>query len=382
MGAHVRARELLRPRIKPEYVPFRTFDGNVRIAATIHGIGAEIEDSGGWLWTLVSALDGTRSPDDVLTVVTCEHPEVSEIEATEAMQQLLEAGFLEDFGACPPAQLSDRERERYSRSMLFFRWIDSMPRANSWDIQVGLRESRVLLIGVGGVGGSVAQGLVATGVGHLHCVDADDVELSNLNRQVLYREDDIGKSKVDCAVAHLRELNSDVEITGERRWVDGQADIAELLRPGYDLLALCADQPRLIRRWANRACLAAGVSWVSGGYHGPLASAGVYAPGQGACWECLHDQEGERAQASLPAGIPLDALEPQLPWHPVNAVSAGLTGNLLTHAALALLTGAPSIEPGFRFGMNLALPGEPVLERLPRRPGCPACGGSAQPDAP
>ncbi|MEV0390513.1 hypothetical protein [Nonomuraea sp. NPDC050643] len=106
LGAIHRARELLKPRIKPEHVPFRTFDGNVRIAATIHGIGAEMEDSGGWLWTLVSALDGTRSPDDVLAVVTCEHPEVSEIEATEAMQQLLEAGFLEEFGACPPAQLS------------------------------------------------------------------------------------------------------------------------------------------------------------------------------------------------------------------------------------------------------------------------------------
>ncbi|WP_327109803.1 ThiF family adenylyltransferase [Nocardia sp. NBC_01730] len=374
MDGNIRFLDMLRPRVKPEHVPYVTVDGNVRIGATVHGVGAEIEDPDGWVRVLVGGLDGTRSPDEVLALVKSSHGDVPVAEAADAMQQLLDAGFVEDAGAPVPAQLSERERERYSRGMAFFDWIDQTPRSSPWDIQLRLSRSRVLLIGVGGTGGAVAQGLVASGVGYLHCVDSDTVELSNLNRQVLYREDDIGKPKVDAAMGHLRALNSDVEVTGERRQVDGEADIADLLRPGYDLVALCADQPRPIRRWANRVCLAAGMPWVTGGYHGPLTSAGLYIPGRGACWECLHDQEVEQADMRLPAGVPLESLGPQLPWQPVNVVSAAITGNLLTHFALAVLTGAPPIEPGFRYGVNLAIAGESVLDRYDRRPDCPTCG--------
>nr|WP_246461095.1 ThiF family adenylyltransferase [Nocardia transvalensis] len=258
-------------------------------------------------------------------------------------------------------------------------WIDRSPRRSPWDIQVGLSRSRVLLIGVGGVGGTVAQGLVASGVGQLHCVDDDTVELSNLNRQILYREDDLGRPKVDAALGHLRALNSDVGITGEQLRVGDTGDIIELLRPGYDLLVCGADQPRAIRRWANRACARAAVPWVTGGYHGPLVSACVHVPGRGACWECLHDQEVEQADTRLPAGVPQDGLQPRLPWNPANAVTAGITGNLVTYLALAVLTDAPPVEPGFRLGMNLAVPGESIIERYPPRPDCPICGDAAGP---
>ena len=59
--------------------------------------------------------------------------------------------------------------------------------------------------GVGGTGGAAARDLVASGVGHLHCVEPDVVELSNLNRQTLFREDDLGRPKLDAALAALRE---------------------------------------------------------------------------------------------------------------------------------------------------------------------------------
>lgn len=63
-----------------------------------------------------------------------------------------------------------------------------------------------------------------------------------------------------------------------------------------------------------------------------------------------------------------------MPWQPANAVTAGLSGSLLAHAAIALLCGVPPIEPGYRFGLNLMLPGDPVMQRSERRPDCPACG--------
>ncbi|MFE9328674.1 HesA/MoeB/ThiF family protein [Nocardia sp. NPDC052278] len=374
MNGRIHILDMARPRIKPELCPYVTADGAVRIGATVHGLGVEIDDPDGRIKALVDALDGTRSPTEIISVVLADHADVSEQEISDAMQELLDAGLLDDYGAPMPMELTDRERERYSRSVPFFRWIDRVPRSNSWDIQIGLRRSRVLLIGLGGVGGLVAQGLVASGVGFLHCVDADFVELSNLNRQILYLEADIGRPKIDAAMEHLSDLNSDVQISGEQRWITSEADFGALLERGYDVVALCADKPRVIRRWANRAFHQAGLTWVVGGYHGPNASVGVHGPEIGACWECLHDQVIDIPDMRFPPGMSVADLDPRSPWDPVNIVSAAITGSLVTHFVLAVLTGAPSIESGFWCEINLAVPGESNLVRFGRRPECQICG--------
>lgn len=424
---------LRRPRIKPEHRPYRTIDGNVRIGSVIHGIGAEIADPQGWVWTLVETMDGTREPSAVVGEVLRAHPELPDLtpeDARQAMADLLDAGFVED--AAAPVPVSERERLRYSRGVPLLRWMDLGPRTSPWDAQLRLRRARVLLVGVGGTGGYAAQSLVASGVGRLHCVDPDVVELSNLNRQPLFRESDLGRPKVTAALATLRALNSDVTVTGERREIRHPADLADLIRTGapeaptepkraetpevpseptqagppeapsrpkqagtpqapsepiqagapdpppsrdsYDLLVLAADRPDDIRRWANRVCLAADLPWVDAGYRGPLVTAGVHVPGRGACWECLRAGEVARRELRLAPGQDDGVASPHLPWNPATAVTAGLSGGLLAHAALALLTGVPTLDPGFRFGINLMLPGDPVLQRFPRQPDCPACG--------
>jgi hypothetical protein len=237
----------------------------------------------------------------------------------------------------------------------------------------------VLVLGVGGTGGAAAQILVASGVGRLHAVDPDVVELSNLNRQLIYGEADIGRPKADAAVDALRALNSDVTVTGERREIRGPDALAALLAAGrYDLLVLGADRPPDIRRWANRVCLAAALPWVEGGYRGPLVTAGVHVPGEGPCWECQRAGEDERRDLRLRPGQSEDAASPRMPWNPASAVTATLSGTLVAHAALALLTGVPPMEPGFRYGVNLMTPGDPVLQRHARRADCPACGSGGR----
>jgi hypothetical protein len=79
-----------------------------------------------------------------------------------------------------------------------------------------IRDATVTILGVGGSGGIAALALAASGVGHLNCVDPDVVELSNLSRQILYTEADIGQPKADSAVTRLIQLNSDIKITGQR----------------------------------------------------------------------------------------------------------------------------------------------------------------------
>ncbi|GLW44722.1 hypothetical protein Stsp02_03840 [Streptomyces sp. NBRC 14336] len=368
--------EMRRPRIKPEHRAYRTVDGNLRIGSVVYGIGAEVKDPDGWVWTLVEAMDGTRDTAQVVAEVSRRHPglRLPAADIAQAMADLTEAGYVEDAGAPPPEELTAAERERYSRSMTLQRWMDLRPRSSPWEPQLLLRRARVLLIGVGGTGGAAARDLVASGVGRLHCVEPDVVELSNLNRQTLFRDADLGTPKIDAALTALRALNPHPAITGERGEVRGPTDLAELLKgAAYDVLLLAADRPSDIRRWANRVCLDLGVPWAEAGYRGPLVSVGVFVPGEGACWECLRAAEVERRELRLAPGQDEDVASPRMPWNPVNAVTASLSGGLLAHAALALLSGVPRIEPGCRFGLNLMVPGDPVAQRADRRPDCPAC---------
>lgn len=370
---------LRRPRIKPEHRAYRTVDGNVRIGSVVHGVGAEVKDPDAWVWTLVEAMDGTRSAAAVVAEVARRHPQLRlpEPDIAQAMADLTSAGYVEDAGAVPPAELSERERERYGRGMTLLRWMDLRPRESAWEPQLLLRRARVLLVGLGGTGSAAARDLVASGVGRLHCVEPDVVELSNLDRQTLFREADVGTPKLDAALTALRALNSDTTVTGERREVRDPSDLEELLAEGaphYDLLLLAADRPPVIRRWANQVCLASGIPWAEAGYRGPLVSVGAFTPGRGACWECLRSTEVERRDLRLAPGQDEEAASPRMPWNPVNAETAGLSGGLLAHAAIMLLCGVPPVEPGCRFGLNLMVPGEAIMQRSERRPDCPACG--------
>ncbi|MFR9796219.1 HesA/MoeB/ThiF family protein [Streptomyces sp. MS06] len=373
--------------MKPEHRPYRTAEGHVRIGSVVYGIGAEIADPQGWLWLLVEAMDGSRAPLAVVDRVREGHPGADGGDVRQAMADLFAAGYVEDAAEAVP--VSARERERHSRGVPLLRWMDLAPRASAWEAQLALARSRVLVLGVGGTGGYAAQSLVASGVGRVHLVDPDVVELSNLNRQPLFRESDIGRPKVSAAVAALRALNSDVTVTGERREARGPGDVASLIGGGgaagegaggggYGLLVLAADRPEALRRWVNGECLRAGLPWVDAGYRGPLVTAGVYVPGRGGCWECLRAGEAERRDLRLPAGTDERVASPRMPWNPANAVTAGLSGGLLAHAAMSVLTGVPALPPGSRFGLNLMLPGDPVVQRYPRRPDCPACGDAGR----
>jgi molybdopterin/thiamine biosynthesis adenylyltransferase len=216
--------------------------------------------------------------------------------------------------------------------------------------------------------------LAASGVGHLHCVDHDKVELSNLSRQVLYTEDDIGQPKIEAAVGRLRRLNSDIELTGQRMEATGTADVLSLARD-CDVLLLAADQPPDLRTWTNRACLEAKRPWVDAGYHGPLVQTGAFVPGEGPCWECTRLAVRDRHAAD--GAYPEDAPERrEAVWHAVGATSAGISGYLAAHLVIALLTGVPPVVPGRIQTVNLAALDAPLVLDDPPHHDCQACGAA------
>ncbi|TJY61875.1 HesA/MoeB/ThiF family protein [Sinimarinibacterium sp. CAU 1509] len=163
--------------------------------------------------------------------------------------------------------------------------------------QALLLDSSVLVIGVGGLGSAAAQYLAGAGVGHLLLADRDRLELSNLQRQTLYRYTDVGRSKTDAAAAQLRELNADVEIDA----LDADAWPAAIAE--VDVVLDCTDN--FPTRFAiNQACVNARKPLVSAAairWEGQLAVFDLRRGGP--CYRCLYPELGEVGETCEEAGI-------------------------------------------------------------------------------
>lgn len=366
--------EMLRPRVKPEHAPYRLGDGRIRIGGVSYGIAGEVADPTGSVWSLLQAMDGSRTIDEIVERVLELHPDESPEDVRAGISSFVGSGYLEEMGTSDPVDLTERDKIRHDRGRMYFRWMDLTPRGSSWQPQLALRRARVAVVGVGGTGGHAAMALAASGVGQLHCVDFDTVELSNLNRQVLFTEADIGRPKVDAAIDRLSAINSDIDVTGQELHIESTEDVMPLAK-GCDVLVLAADRPMDVRVWTNRACLAAATPWVDAGYHGPLVSFGLYTPGRGACYECL--RRAERAREEALGAYPGDNPErgPAVAAA-VGAPSAGISGYLAAHGALSLITGIPAIPAGHVYAVNLAALDTQFVINDPPDPDCHGCGSA------
>ena len=219
-----------------------------------------------------------------------------------------------------------------------------------------LRDSSALIIGLGGLGTPAALYLAGAGLGKLILSDFDRVAASNLHRQILYRETDIGRSKLDAAHAQLTALNPDCEI--ELR--AGPLDDATLLAAasGVDVVLDCSDN--FATRFAvNRACVKARKPLVSGAairFEGQLAVLDS-ARGTG-CYACLYPSAGEDQETCEEAGI----LGPVV----------GVVGTRQALAAIKLLLGLDKM-PGQLWIWD-ALTDSSRRLSIPRDPRCPVCG--------
>ena len=216
-----------------------------------------------------------------------------------------------------------------------------------------LAAARVVVLGAGGLGFPVLTYLSAAGVGAVAVVDREVVDASNLNRQCLFGESDIGRPKAEVAVRRLRELNSGV------RWEPVQAtltsDLAGALLGGCDLAVDCADN------WEARATLAT-AAWRAGVplLHGAVAAwegtLAWFAAGASPCFLCVYPAP------PLAAG-PI----------PVLGAAVGLVGSLMATEAIRALCGAGRRRTGEMLLLDLERGTFDRAAATPA-PGCPLCG--------
>jgi sulfur-carrier protein adenylyltransferase/sulfurtransferase len=253
-----------------------------------------------------------------------------------------------------PRTLSAQQMERYSRHTL-------IPEVGE-EGQLKLLDSKVLLIGAGGLGSPAAMYLAAAGVGTLGIIDGDVVDRSNLQRQILHTEDSIGMAKVDSAEQTLKALNPEVKVVKytERLTSENVMDVIT----GYDVIVDGTDNFPT-RYLLNDASLVANIPVVHGSIYQFEGSVTVYAPRVGPCYRCQYPEP------------PPPELAPSCAEGGVLGVLPGVVGTLQATEAIKLLLGVgdPLIGRQLRYD---ALSMEFVELRMHRDPECPVC--SKDPD--
>ena len=229
--------------------------------------------------------------------------------------------------------------------------------------QERLLESRVLVLGLGGLGCPVALYLAAAGVGELVLADGDAVDASNLQRQIAHGEADIGRNKAESAADRVRALSSGTRLSVLPRRLEGAA-LADAVR-GVDLVVDATDSFST-RLELNLACLAARRAWVSGAAIRSEGQLTVFDPARSTpCYRCLYPEgEAEQSLTCSEAGV----LSPVV----------GVIGSLQALEAVKLLAGFG--EP--LYGRLLLVDGYTLEARrisLTRNPGCPHCSGGQAP---
>ncbi|EKN3559379.1 TPA: molybdopterin-synthase adenylyltransferase MoeB [Yersinia enterocolitica] len=245
-------------------------------------------------------------------------------------------------------ELSDAQALRYNRQIVL--------RGFDFDGQEKLNTAKVLIVGLGGLGCAAAQYLAVAGVGHLTLLDFDKVSLSNLQRQVLHRDDRIGVSKVVSAALTLSEMNSNLII----KTIDAQLDDEQLAVAiaEHQLVLDCTDNVAS-REQLNRLCHAQRKPLVSGAAIRMEGQVSVFTYQEAQpCYRCLSRLFGDNALTCVEAGV--------------MAPLVGIIGNLQAMEAVKLLTQYGQVISG-RILMYDAMTAEFRSLKLAKDANCEVC---------
>ena len=253
-------------------------------------------------------------------------------------------------GVAEPPELTRDEVQRYSRHLI-------LPEVGV-DGQRKLKAARVLCLGAGGLGSPAALYLAAAGVGKLGLVDFDVVDVTNLQRQILYSTLDVGRPKLEAAAERLTGLNPDVNVvTHETRLTSANA--LDLFRQ-YDVIVDGADNFPT-RYLVNDACVLTGRPNAYGSIFRFEGQASVFATPDGPCYRCLYPEP------------PPPGLVPSCAEGGVLGVLPGLVGTIQATEALKLILGSGTTLAG-RLLLLDAWTMEFRTVKARRDPDCPVCG--------
>jgi molybdopterin-synthase adenylyltransferase len=279
-----------KPRVKPTVIPVPL--SNKRLALHRGPFKAEhqlivLPDPDGLIKAAMDKMDGTHDLRDIIASLKADGFSISESGLSDIIEMLEQRGVIADAESLSAAGIGEAAAARYSRNLNCWAAITSDDRT-AVDIQAELGRAHVLILGIGGIGTSVAVSLAMAGCGQLTLVDFDLVELSNLNRQLLFTVDDLGKPKAEVAKKALQRINPGVKITTINTRLDSAGAVHQLIKSvGADFVSNAVDRPTVaIDRWINAACFAERIPFSANSVSGNTALFWTKIPGQTGCYNC------------------------------------------------------------------------------------------------
>jgi adenylyltransferase/sulfurtransferase len=246
------------------------------------------------------------------------------------------------------ADLSDSELRRYTRHLV-------IPEVGVKG-QTKLKIASVLIVGAGGLGSPLGMYLAAAGIGKIGIVDFDNVSYSNLQRQVLFAEGDVGRSKAEIAKERLLEINPGIEVISYD--VKLEADNAFDIIKEYDVIADGSDNFSA-KYLLNDACVLLGKPFVYGSVLRFEGQASVFYTKDGPCYRCLYPEPPENVSSCEEAGV--------------LGVLPGIIGSIQANEVIKLIIGKGELLTGRLLMLN-ALEMKFKELKYNKNPDCPVCG--------
>jgi bacteriocin biosynthesis cyclodehydratase domain-containing protein len=362
-------RTSIRPRMKRSVTVFvasdetiyfiRPSEGDLMVKAPPRGLAAFLRRLDGELTAaaLAAVVDGGDGLD-VDAIVT----------------QLWALGLLEDAAGDGTFGVRASDVARYDRQLGYFAEL-APPGLHREELQARLAEAQVTILGLGGLGCWVASALACTGIGRLVVVDGDVVELSNLNRQILYTPDDIGKSKALTGARALQAFNPSIEVIPIPRRLEDEEAVVAAAR-GSAMIAELADWPvGKITRWAAGASHRLGIPHIQASQDPPAVRFGpTFIPGETGCGQC-QARRFQRQHELYDEMLEFSATRVQeiATFGPACAMIGGVLANEIVNVLLGM---APPATLGRAAMIDLRTLEWSWGDRVPADPQCPVCSNS------
>lgn len=240
--------------------------------------------------------------DDIYYKIKKKYPEFKKQEFLETIEELRKEGIL-TYDVSHTESFSTQEINRYKRQVDFFGDLNPVV-INSWDFQKKLKESVVLILGIGGLGSWIAQLLTMMGIGKLIICDFDYVEEHNLTRQTLYDINDIGTKKIDSLSRKLLLINDNLVVEKINKKIENKTDLLDLKKQIClsDVIINCADFPDIntTSTWVSELCMKFDKKHIiGGGYNGHTGLIGPsIIPYKSACWKCFDEKYKKEVENS------------------------------------------------------------------------------------
>lgn len=331
------------PKIRT-YLLVSKYNGKVSIGSSLNK-AIEILDPTGVIFRIIELCDGKHRVDEIYKKVKLDFKDIEKQDIESFLESLYEKKYIIEDNENYNTFFLDKSKERHKRNINFLSNFSPDGHEKYRYIEK-IQNQTVLLLGLGGVGSVILYNLAALGVNKIIGVDFDKVDTTNLNRQILYKESDIGDDKVSAAERTIKAFNSSIEFKTINKRIESEKDLEQIIsQNGCTFIICAADRPSvLINDWVNKVSIKKRVPWIYGGNSETVSFYRLIDPTKTSCFECSEHNFISNKQDEALEKIEFIRTYQPTPENNCIAASSSVLGSLMIFDYIKFVTGMAPLK--------------------------------------